>query len=48
LPGQEGHQPVENVAREPAGRTVVIGHAASVARRSTPAADFSQLRPPAF
>src|SRR5579864_8248261 len=33
LPGKEGHQLVEHVAREPAGRTVVIGHAASVATR---------------
>src|SRR6185312_10427244 len=27
LPGQERHQPVEHVAGEPTGRTVIVGHA---------------------
>src|SRR6266702_3171036 len=31
LPGKECHQPVENVTRQPARRTVVIRHAASLA-----------------
>src|ERR1700761_561188 len=32
MPGKEGHQPVENVACEPAGGTVVVGHAANLSR----------------
>src|SRR5215472_3787494 len=33
LRGQEGHHPVEDVAREPARRTVMIGHAPNLAGR---------------